>query len=232
MSASSASSPRGLAVAAAAALAASLVACSSGQNAGSEASLPSYNPSANPSATAGPSGVPASTGASSAASGDSTAAAATITAEELSQPDIEYTVTGIPEELSAEQVEVLKAYVTYDARTWKGAREVSGIESIEPLMSGTVLDNYRSLYNELQSSGTHYEGSYAVEILSIEVAQDGDAATVQTCNDHTRTKRVAETGQEDQNTEKRAYELAHITMNKIEGKLLVLSVDAGPVETC
>ncbi|CAM2746187.1 hypothetical protein ACSL103130_00685 [Actinomyces slackii] len=232
MSASSASSQRGLAVAATAALAASLVACSSGQNAGSEASLPSYNPSANPSASAGPSGAPVSTGASSAASGDSSAATATITAEELSQPDIEYTVTGIPEDLSAEQVEVLKAYVTYDARTWQGAREVSGIESIEPLMTGTVLDNYRSFYSELQSSGTHYEGSYTAEVLSVDVAQGGDEATVQTCSDYTRMKRVDETGQEVQRTDGSTYELDQIVMSNVGGKWIVLSIDGGSVETC
>ncbi|QHO90772.1 hypothetical protein CWT12_04785 [Actinomyces sp. 432] len=106
-----------------------------------------------------------------------------VTAESLSTD--RYIVTSIPEDLDAQQTEVLKAFINYDQVTWNIWFTGTGVENAQPLMTAeayqTLKDNYEPISDET------VEGSLRVAITSVAVTAPDPAnkhAEVRVCSDH------------------------------------------------
>ena len=149
-----------------------LVACSGGGGPASSVSVPPHTPDAQ-TASAGPSAAGPSV-SSPAASGAPTAPGE-VTAESLSDPDSDYVVVSIPEDLDETQGEVLVAYVAYDRATWRATRIMDGDHSaVEATATGQALKNYRDNYASLESEGLHASGVYRMKVLGVNnVSPDG-----------------------------------------------------------
>ncbi len=101
-------------------------------------------------ASASPSGDgSASATAAGSASGNASAAGSVdpgqVTAESLSDEELGYTVTSVPEGMDAVQAEVVQAYVAYDQFTWRlwltPAGTGTGMEGADEVMTEDVRES-------------------------------------------------------------------------------------------
>lgn len=147
-------------------------------------------------------GAEASDGSSAEASADAGASAAAtgLTAESLSDPQIEYTVVSIPENLDPTQSEVLAAFVAYDQASWKAVRDMNGTTQVEATTTGQKLTDFMTNYKDQEAKGQHVEGSAGTEVSSVDLMPDDFTASVGTCTDMTKAKVVSASG-EDQTSE-------------------------------
>ena len=113
------------------------VACSGGGGSASSVSVPP-RASGEASASAGSS---SSVPPSAAASGAPTVPGE-VTAESLSDPDSDYVVVSVPENLDQTQGEVVVAYVAFDKATWRAYRAMDGDHSaVEAAAGGDALQD-------------------------------------------------------------------------------------------
>lgn len=147
-------------------------------------------------------GAEASDGSSAEASADAGASAAAtgLTAESLSDPQIEYTMVSIPENLDPTQSEVLAAFVAHDQATWKAVRDMNGTTQVEATTTGQELTDFMKVYKDREAKGQHVEGPGSTEISSVYLMPDDFTASVDICNDQTQEKIVSASG-EDQTPE-------------------------------
>lgn len=147
-------------------------------------------------------GAEASDGSSVEASADAGASAAAtgLTAESLSDPQIEYTMVSIPEDLDPTQSEVLAAFVAYDQASWKAVRDMNGTTQVEATTTGQKLTDFMTNYKDQEAKGQHVEGSASTEVSSVDLMPDDFTASVGTCTDMTKAKVVSASG-EDQTSE-------------------------------
>ena len=173
---------RGRCVAGVAALlmAVSVVACSGSGGSGASAS-PSGGASASATAASSVSGT-------APASASGSVDPAQVTAESLSDADLGYTVTSVPEGMDAVQAEVVQAYVAYDQFTWRlwltPAGTGTGMEGAEQVMTETVRAHIEGQYTALEP-GRYLEGPVRTSIEEVFVYDEAVPATadVIVCDD-------------------------------------------------
>ena len=140
-----------------------VVACSDTGDAG--ASVSSSAAAATEVASSGPSAVPSVSASGSVDPQD-------VTPESLSDEDLGYIVTSVPEGMNTTQAEAVRGFVAFDKFTWKlwftPAGAAPGIEGADEVMgsevSRVVQENYDSL-----SAGEYSVGPVRVAILSVDV---------------------------------------------------------------
>lgn len=171
---------RAVAVSAAAVLVAG--ACSSGSNsAGGGSSVRPLDQATDAAESDGPAEA-----SESAGSGDSTSASATadgpVSAQELSDEDLGYTVASIPEDLDETQTRVLRDFIAYDQATWKIWFGKAGPEVVDPVTTDPLRESIYSHATE-SAEGTHANPPVTVGISEVSVNEDATSATVTTCSD-------------------------------------------------
>lgn len=124
----------------------------------------------------------------SAGSGDSTSASATadgpVSAQELSDEDLGYTVASIPEDLDETQTRVLRDFIAYDQATWKIWFGKADLDVIFPTVTGASVQGALETYADLE--GGHANPPVTVGVSDITVGEDATSATVTGCTDRSR----------------------------------------------
>ncbi|MDO4899960.1 hypothetical protein [Actinomyces sp.] len=131
------------------------------------------------SADASESAAAAAASASAAASAE---AAGVVTAESMSTD--RYIVTSIPEDLDAQQTEVLKAFINYDQVTWNIWFTGTGVENAEPLTTPEAYQRLKDHYDPI--AGETVSGGLRIAITSVAVTAPDLASTqaeVRVCSD-------------------------------------------------
>ena len=86
-----------------------------------------------------------STSAAAEPSESATATDGPLTAEGLSDPAAEYTVSAIPEDLDETQTAVLRGYMAYDRATWDAYRAMDGdLSRVQAASTGDAWSTYRT----------------------------------------------------------------------------------------
>ncbi|VEG29020.1 Uncharacterised protein [Actinomyces howellii] len=172
-------------------------------------------------------GASASGGATAEATGGGSAPAS-VSPESLSDPAIQYTVASIPEGLDQAKTEVLSAYIAYSQATWAAYREQEGLSEVESTATGEALASYTESYNGFVSAGQHLEGSYGVEVSSVDVAPDGMTATVASCVDQRMVTVIDSTGQDlTQETAKRTVSFVVTLVPGSKGWVVAETTETG-----
>lgn len=183
-----------------------MAACSSGDGQAG-GSLPTLDTSSTATASDGAS-PDATTGDTAAPAAGASVNPEDVTAESLSNPETEYYVTSIPEDLSPEQAEVLVAYIAYSRTTWEAYRDMNGTAEVEAVTTGETLKSYLESYNTFAAAGQHIEGQFSVSILSVEAATENSIPNVSSCTDQHRIRIIDSQGNdvtEDSQREKFKY---------------------------
>lgn len=168
--------------------------CSSG-DAGAGASVPQYSPDDGGGVSAS-AGVGGADGSSAEASAGAGAVATGLTAESLSDSQIEYTMVSVPEGLDPAQSEVLAAFVAYDQATWKAVRDMNGTAQVEATMTGQRLTDFMTNYKDQEAKGQHVEGSASTEVWTVDLMPNDFTASVGTCTDMTKARVVSASGED------------------------------------
>lgn len=168
-------------------------ACSSGEQ---QASDPTTLAQYTPQTTAQASATPPSASSEAEASATATSSSTSITTEELSRPDINYTITALPTDLTPEQISVLRDYAYYDQVTWEIFRTMNGMDEAQTVLTGQALETFTSTYNRLENSGQHLEGAYTVDVTYVEISPETGTAVVGTCSDRTAVQAISTDGQD------------------------------------
>ncbi|MDO5064569.1 MAG: hypothetical protein Q4E00_06230 [Actinomyces bowdenii] len=172
-------------------------ACSSGgQQASNPTTLAQYTPQTTAQASDPASSESSTTDAPSGADATATSSSTSITTEELSRPDINYTITSLPTDLTPEQISVLRDYAYYDQVTWEIFRTMNGMDEAQTVLTGQALETFTSTYNRLENSGQHLEGAYTVDVTYVEISPETGTAVVGTCSDRTAVQVISTDGQD------------------------------------
>lgn len=168
-------------------------------------------------------------GSSVEASADASAVATGLTADSLSDPEVEYAVASIPEGLDATQSEVLSAFVAYDRASWKAVRDMDGTGEVEAAATGQELADFTKGYQDQEAEGQHIEGSSSVEVLAVDLMPDNITASVGVCNDQTKAKVMSAAG-EDQTPEDilHRFPITFILIRESSGWKVASSSQEGP----
>ena len=190
------------------------VACSGGGGSASSVSVPPHTPDAQTASLSTPSASAAASGAPSAPG--------EVTAESLSDPDSDYVVVSIPEDLDETQGEVLVAYVAYDRATWRATRIMDGDHSaVEATATGQALKNYRDNYASLESEGLHASGVYRMKVLGVNnVSPDG--AVMFICVDQHAMDALKADGTSSGRNVQHTYSYM-VTLDRSSGSWMVMS---------
>ena len=186
------------------------------------------------SASAGPSAEsPSSSVPPSAAASGAPTAPGEVTAESLSDPDSDYVVVSVPEDLDEAQREVVVAYVAFDRATWRAYRAMDGDHSaVEAAAGGDALQDYRNTYARLESRGLHVSGVYRMTIQTVEVGgASSDTAVVFTCVDQHTTDSVKADGTSSGDDLQHNY-LYMATLDRSSGSWMVVSDERMGVDQC
>ena len=106
-----------------------------------------------------------STSAAAEPSESATATDGPLTAEGLSDPAAEYTVSAIPEDLDETQTAVLRGYMAYDRATWDAYRAMDGdLSRVQAASTGDAWSTYRTEYQSAQDAGASMTGRYDLDI--------------------------------------------------------------------
>ncbi|MCR2053837.1 hypothetical protein NSA19_13520 [Actinomyces bowdenii] len=171
-------------------------ACSSGgQQASDPTTLAQYTPETQAGDQAA-GGLTAEVSAGTDASAAPTGSDTSVTTEELSKPDVNYTVLSLPPNLTPEQIAVVRDFAYYDQVTWGTVQTVDGLDKVRTVLTGEALESYTSTYNSLETAGHHYEGTYIIDITYVEVTAETGTAVVGVCADKTQTRRVSADGED------------------------------------
>lgn len=170
-------------------------ACSSGgQQASDPTTLVQYTPET-------PAGDQASsesptTDPLSGADATATTSSTSITTEEVSRPDINYTITSLPSDLTPEQITVVRDFAHYDQVTWETFRTMDGLDEALTVLTGSALETYAREYNHMEAAGEHVEGTYTVDVTHVETSAETGTAIVSTCSDRTAFKVISADGED------------------------------------
>ncbi|BDA64998.1 hypothetical protein [Actinomyces capricornis] len=171
------------------------VACSAdGGSSTSQPTVPAFSPQASAPDTAGEQ-------EHAAASASASASTQEVTTQSLSNEEIGYEVTSIPEDLNGKQQDALKAFVAYDQFTWNvwftPAGTGAGTQGAEELAKGDELAFFQGNYAALEP-GERLSGPVHVAFLYVDV-QDAYAparAEVVACTDRRDVRSFNGAGQE------------------------------------
>ncbi|VEG28928.1 hypothetical protein [Actinomyces howellii] len=111
-----------------------------------------------------------------------------MTAESLSDEELGYTVTSVPEGMDAVQAEVVQAYVAYDQFTWRlwltPAGTGTGMDGADEVMTETVRARIERSYSE-REAGRYVEGQVRSAIEEVFVYDETVPATAEiiVCDD-------------------------------------------------
>ena len=155
-----------------------------------------------------------------------------VTAESLSDPDSDYVVVSIPEDLDETQGEVLVAYVAYDRAAWRATRIMDGDHSaVEATATGQALKNYRDNYASLESEGLHASGVYRMKVLGVNnVSPDG--AVMFICVDQHAMDALKADGTSSGRNVQHTYSYM-VTLDRSSGSWMVMSDEQmGGVDQC
>ena len=208
------------------------VACSGGGGSASSVSVPPRAPG-EASVSAGPSSSVQPSSASSPAASGAPSAPGEVTAESLSDPDSDYVVVSVPEDLDQTQREVVVAYVAFDKATWRAYRAMDGDHSaVEAAAGGDALQDYRNTYARLESRGLHVSGVYRMTIQTVEVGgASSDTAVVFTCVDQHTTDSVKADGTSSGDDLQHNY-LYMAMLDRSSGSWMVVSDERMGVDQC
>ncbi|WP_136313462.1 hypothetical protein [Actinomyces procaprae] len=173
-----------------------LAACSSDSD-DNPLGIGTFDPAAMASAKASESAAAAAASASAAASAE---AAGVVTAESLSTD--RYIVTYIPEDLDAQQTEVLKAFINYDQVTWNIWFTGTGVENAQPLMTAEAYQSFKDHYDPI--AGETVSGGLRVAVISALITSPDPAnakAEVRVCSDQADLNSFDTSGQENTDPE-------------------------------
>ena len=145
-----------------------------------------------------------------------------VTAESLSDPDSDYVVVSVPEDLDQTQREVVVAY-----------RAMDGDHSaVEAVTGGDALQSYRDDYARWTSQGLHMSGVYRVTIQTVEVGgASSDTAVVFTCVDQHTTDSVKADGTSSGDDLQHNY-LYMAMLDRSSGSWMVVSDERMGVDQC
>ena len=202
--------------------------CSSGGDQDGRGAVPSV-PAYSEQATDQASGPAGSAGPSAAL----TWAPEDVTPQGLSNPDTEYTVEGLPDDLDETGKEIVAGYVAYDQATWDASRVMDGdLSRVEASTTGEALESYKRYYESDQANGWHHEGQYSMTVQGVSVtdASSGEASMLVCGN--ARQERIVtadgqDTGQDIQHTYTRA-----VTLQMASGAWVVASSNKIGVDQC
>ena len=163
-------------------VASGLTACSNG----SQASDPTTNLSATTSFTQAPA---------------TTTTPPQLTPESLSDPELGYTVTSIPEDLNATQTEALTAFIAFEHFTWRlwltPAGSGTGMEGAEEVMSAEMVERVRQNYEDI-APGEYMTGPVRNAVMSVETHEQHTPyeAIIVVCLDQTQTRLYNDAGED------------------------------------
>lgn len=208
-------------VVAVALVACGLGACSPASEPGSQQSLPQFTADSSSQATPAASASPTA--------GGSSGASTVVTAEELSRPDLEFTVTSVPADLTPEEAEVVRDLAYVEEVTWRTGREMSGLEEVEMVLVGQPMENYTNYYQAMEAAGEHYSGSYSIDITSVTVESDNGTATAEFCTDTTNISQFSDDGQDGRPAERKKRVMVSNEMTRTDsGWVVTNSEEVGP----
>ena len=157
-----------------------------------------------------------------------------VTAESLSDPDSDYVVVSVPENLDQTQGEVVVAYVAFDKATWRAYRAMDGDHSaVEAVTGGDALQSYRDDYARWTSQGLHMSGVYRMTIQTVEVGgASPDTAVVFTCVDQHDVDLVKADGTSSGDDLQHNYSYMAILGRSSSGSWMVVSDERVGVDQC
>ncbi|VEG29816.1 hypothetical protein [Actinomyces howellii] len=164
----------------------SVVACS--DPGGSGASEGSATARSSVSATAASAAASASASALASASASGSVDPAQVTPESLSDEELGYTVTSVPEGMDATQAEIVQAYAAYSRFTWRlwltPAGTGAGMEGAEEVMTEAVRAYIEGQYTALEP-GRYLEGQVRTAVTEVQVYDQvvPETADVIVCSD-------------------------------------------------
>ena len=156
-----------------------------------------------------------------------------MTAESLSDPDSDYVVVSVPEDLDQTQREVVVAYVAFDKATWRAYRAMDGDHSaVETTTSGDALAKFQNNYAAWAAQGLHASGVYRVTIQTVDVGgASSDTAVVFTCVDQHTTDSVKADGTSSGDDLQHNY-LYMAMLDRSSGSWMVVSDERMGVDQC
>lgn len=133
-------------------------------------------------------------GTDASATASASGSDAPVTKNSLSDPKTSYTVLSIPDDLDAEQSQVVRAYVDYGRATWEAYRDMKGTTKVESVTAGDQYQAFKKVYDERAAAGQHVEGEASAAITSAQVSSDHMSSTVVVCADETKVRLVSQDG--------------------------------------
>ena len=213
-------------------LACGAVACSGGGGSASSVSVPPRAPGEASASAGSSSSVQPSSASSPAASGAPTVPGE-VTSESLSDPDSDYVVVSVPEDLDETQREVVVAYVAFDKATWRAYRAMDGDHSaVEAAAGGDALKGYRDDYARWSAEGLHTSGVYRVTVQEV-VLNDAapDEAVVFTCIDQHDTDLVKADGTSGGKNVRHTFSYM-VALSRSSGSWVVVINETQGVDQC
>lgn len=209
-----------------------LAACSSsGSTTGSSsgAPVPALTPETAATQTS-QSSQPATTPSSPASEG---ASPQEVTAESLSSPRDEYEVTAIPEGLSADESQVVAAYVAYDHTAWLAYRSLdqTQADSVADYASGQALADFTSSFADRQAQGKSVGGTGLVSFTDVTVVPDSTQANVSMCVDLTGATLVSDSGAPAPEDFQRRYS-SQATLQRLGNTWIVILDETTGTDNC
>lgn len=174
------------------------------------------------SASASPSVVVSGSASATAEASASASVLGEVTAESLSDEELGYIVTSIPEGLTSAQEEVLVAFAVYDRFTWSlwfsPAQPGVGTAGAEEYITADYLPTLQENY-DVQEPGDYRTGSVRVAVLSVDVQDTYMPATADMviCMDRTEIRRYNAAGEETSGVGSQGRTEYRVTMSTIEG---------------
>ena len=156
-----------------------------------------------------------------------------VTPQGLSNPDTEYTVEGLPDDLDETGKEIVAGYVAYDRSTWEAYRVMDGdLSRIEASTTGEKLESYKRSYEKFQANGWHTEGQYSMTVQKLRTADaDSGEAQLIACGDERRERAVTDGGEDAGQDNQHTYTTA-VTLQKVSGAWMVMDENEIGVDQC
>jgi len=156
-----------------------------------------------------------------------------VTPQGLSNPDTEYTVESLPDDLDETGKEIVAGYVAYDRSTWEAYRVMDGdLSRVEASTTGEKLESYKRSYESDQANGWHTEGQYSMTVQQLRTADaDSGEAQLIACGDERRERAVTDGGEDAGQDNQHTYTTA-VTLQKVSGAWMVMDENEIGVDQC
>lgn len=174
------------------------IGCSSGSGS-ADASLPQYTPDAAQSASS--SAEPTPDAQEGAGASGTPVAPEEVTPDALSDPEVGFVVTSVPEGMTPLQAEVVQDYAAYERFTWGIWRTPKGTgpgtEGIEEVSRPESIQRIQKTYDE-RRPGMYSTGTFRVAIQSVNINENTRpmVADIEVCVDLSEVLTYDETGRE------------------------------------